>query len=305
MLKPRENPINRSRQRALKNKQAKAKYNEIIVLATMSAGKSTLINALLGTELMPSSNTACTAKVFRIDDIDTQKNFLTLCSKRKRWVLANPNKLMDENDSGQAPVVRIKGNIAGVKNYRAKLSLFDTPGPNNSQSHSHREITKQLLNDGNYGAVIYVMSATQFGVNDDAALLAEFKQVEDSNKQKKDIIFVLNKVDQLDEEKGETIEKAIKTAKDYLTAMNFHSPTVIPVSALTALQARKALNNEKLFRRDKANLRFQLECLGKTTQDSSSNEFSEESMNAVLISSGIEELEARLDNLVRNKKQNA
>ena len=39
---------------------------EIAVIATMSSGKSTLINAILGQELMPSKNEACTAKVSRI-----------------------------------------------------------------------------------------------------------------------------------------------------------------------------------------------------------------------------------------------
>lgn len=48
---------------------------EINVVATMSAGKSTLINALLANKLMPSKNGACTAKITRIkdDDDDTFK----------------------------------------------------------------------------------------------------------------------------------------------------------------------------------------------------------------------------------------
>lgn len=40
------------------------------VIATMSSGKSTLINALLGINLMPSKNEACTATITEILDID-------------------------------------------------------------------------------------------------------------------------------------------------------------------------------------------------------------------------------------------
>ena len=39
---------------------------EVCVVATMSAGKSTLINAMLGSKLMPSKQEACTAIITRI-----------------------------------------------------------------------------------------------------------------------------------------------------------------------------------------------------------------------------------------------
>ena len=35
----------------------------MVVMATMSSGKSTLINALLGQQILPSRNEACTAKM--------------------------------------------------------------------------------------------------------------------------------------------------------------------------------------------------------------------------------------------------
>lgn len=44
----------------------------INVIATMSSGKSTLINALLGKKLMPSKNEACTATITEILDNDQE-----------------------------------------------------------------------------------------------------------------------------------------------------------------------------------------------------------------------------------------
>ena len=48
------------------------------VIATMSSGKSTLINALLGKEILPNSNAACTALNYSILD-DDQKTKEIIC----------------------------------------------------------------------------------------------------------------------------------------------------------------------------------------------------------------------------------
>jgi hypothetical protein len=48
---------------------AKNKDFNVCVVATMSAGKSTLLNALLGTKLLPAKQEACTAIITRIKDI--------------------------------------------------------------------------------------------------------------------------------------------------------------------------------------------------------------------------------------------
>ena len=43
----------------------------MLVMATMSSGKSTLINALLGEHILPNKNEACTSKIYSIVDDDT------------------------------------------------------------------------------------------------------------------------------------------------------------------------------------------------------------------------------------------
>lgn len=49
---------------------AKSKDFEVNVVATMSAGKSTLINSLLRQKLMPAKQEACTATITKIKDND-------------------------------------------------------------------------------------------------------------------------------------------------------------------------------------------------------------------------------------------
>lgn len=54
-----------------------------LVVSTMSSGKSTLINAIVGSELLPSMNRACTARAVAILDNDMKSNFEVHCRKKK------------------------------------------------------------------------------------------------------------------------------------------------------------------------------------------------------------------------------
>ncbi|WP_201603110.1 dynamin family protein [Psychrobacter submarinus] len=60
-----------------KNKRSKSvvSFFKIIVVATMSSGKSTLINSMLGRELLHCANEATTATITRIHNNDQQHHF--------------------------------------------------------------------------------------------------------------------------------------------------------------------------------------------------------------------------------------
>lgn len=60
----------------------------INIIGTMSAGKSTLINALLGRKLMPSKNQACTDKITEILDNDSDR-FHAIVYDAENQVLEN------------------------------------------------------------------------------------------------------------------------------------------------------------------------------------------------------------------------
>ena len=66
----------------------------------------------------------------------------------------------------------------------------------------------------------------------------------------------LNKVDALDLDREETISEYIKKTKSYLENAGFPEPTIIPISAYTGLLARRAMNGEKLSRRQMSKLNF-------------------------------------------------
>lgn len=227
---------------------------EVIVLATMSAGKSTLINALLGRELLPSSNEACTSRVFRVEDDDMMDSFEARLEGEEHfsnWQAASVELLQDMNLSKSAGVIELRGDVPKIDNEGGKLVIYDTPGPNNSRDGSHNDITFNTLRDGNHGLILYVLNASQIGVDDDASFLRELLKVVELRENHKDIIFILNKADVLDEEQGESLTKAVELVKSYLGNIGFKSPAIIPISAVAALLARKTQRNEKLSRRER------------------------------------------------------
>ena len=63
----------------------------IHVIATMSSGKSTLINALLRKKLMPSKNEACTAIITEILDNDSLGYAATVYNRNNEQVKATPH----------------------------------------------------------------------------------------------------------------------------------------------------------------------------------------------------------------------
>lgn len=227
---------------------------EVVVMATMSAGKSTLINALIGQDLLPSSNEACTSRIFKIEDIDEHQGFTARVgggdSESNPWIDVTTKTLKEMNDSIDDGIVHIQGDIPTIYNHDLRLVIYDTPGPNNSQNKQHEQLTKQLLHDGNYGLIIYVLNATQLHVDDDVQLLHDLQQILSEKDDCKDVVFVLNKADALDEELGESIELAVKELTLYLERHGFKSPQILSISSRVALSARNRKNNIQLTRKE-------------------------------------------------------
>lgn len=227
-----------------------AKPYQVLVLATMSAGKSTLINALLGHTLLPTSNLACTARGFRIshrlgtDWRVRQQTEGQTCA----WQPATAETLTALNRVSTAPVC-LEGAFYSWRQRGLGLVLLDTPGPNNSRSSAHGAVTWALLSGGEFHNVIYILNATQLGIDDDAQLLRQLRQACSDQRLGKPV-FVLNKVDELDDEQGDSLTEVVGQAADYLRQAGFARPTVIPLSASLALAARKRIQGAPLSQKE-------------------------------------------------------
>ncbi|MCL7826784.1 dynamin family protein, partial [Pasteurella multocida] len=234
---------------------------DIFVVATMSSGKSTFINAMLGCDLLPSANQATTATIAEIIDnkslpqgkylvsrtningeIINEKQELDLTQKESinPSLLSTWNSDIDtqQDDKNRTGKIQIEGNLIGIKlkNNNVKLRLTDTPGTNNSQNKNHEIITLEKIKDTTLNPlIIYILNGTQIGINDDNNLLSNLaKMVEEQGKLAQDrFIFVLNKMDE-HFKKNENILQTIENTKKYLEKHGIINPRIFPISASMA-----------------------------------------------------------------------
>ncbi len=213
---------------------------DVYVVATMSSGKSTLINAMLGTSLLPTANEATTAKIARITDNDQMPGRFS--AKR----ISHDGVFLDETDSvtseelidwNRAPdtfSIHLEGDIKAIRERdNVRLVLTDTPGPNNSQDAEHGKTTmKHIMDSKRNPLILYILNGTQLGIQDDKNLLNMIAEtMSKGGRQSKDrFIFVVNRMDSFDPEK-ENIPAALQRVREYLESNGINEPAVYPVSA--------------------------------------------------------------------------
>lgn len=241
---------------------------EIAIIATMSSGKSTLINAFLGQELIPSKNEACTAKITRIYNREQAGAFSAETYDANQENIQSmreitPEDLIHFNENDQVQTIHLKGSIPHVSSKGMNLVMIDTPGPNNSRDMEHRTQTFRIIQNEEQPIVMYVLNGSQLGINDDNLLLGNVSEaMKVSGKQSKDrFIFVLNQADKYDIEAGESLQVALDNAKKYLQSHGIEHPNIYPISAqlakllrmqetgktLTAKQKRDAYDYERFI----------------------------------------------------------
>ena len=226
--------------------RAKNSRFEINVVATMSAGKSTLINALLGKSLMPAANQATTATIVKIIDSDQDGFSATAFDKSgikiKELENVEEKDMKQLNDDENVSELEIRGKIPFISSSGLKLVLVDTPGPNNARNINHRRLTYNMFDDSEKSLVLFVMNYTQSGVDDEKTFLDYVcKRMKEGDKKERDrFMFVVNKVDEFkpkqDGEDG--IEKSLKSTQERLEKIGIESPNIFPTSALAALEIR-------------------------------------------------------------------
>ena len=229
---------------------AKSSDFEVCVVATMSAGKSTLINSMLRTKLMPSKQEACTAIVTRIKDNDNNSWEAEVYNKDNKMIESykelNYETMERLNSDENVSLIKASGNIPFVTSEDVSLVLIDTPGPNNSRDPEHKKVQSEFLSKSSKSLVLYIMEGT-FGSDDDNALL---QRVADSmavgGKQSKDrFIFVVNKMDDRKKEDGST-EETLNRIRAYLKKHGIENPNIFPTAALTALNIRLIENESEI-----------------------------------------------------------
>lgn len=216
----------------------------INVVATMSSGKSSLINALLGNNLMPVASMATTATIVRIIATE-QEGYSGIAydangNEVTRDKSLTPETLEKWNESPKISTVNIYGRIPCVDSIGMRLVLVDTPGPNNSRNENHKKLTYKMLQESEKSLVLFVMNASQLNIDNEAEFLDYVcKCMKEGGKQSRDrFIFAVNKLDTFKPKDGDKVEVALDSVREGLDARDIKGPNIFPISALAALEIR-------------------------------------------------------------------
>lgn len=218
---------------------------EVNVVATMSAGKSTLINALLGKKLMPSKQGACTATITKIKD-DDDDTFKAVAYDSNKNELAHHSVLdyktmISLNKNPDVSEVHVSGNIPFVTSDEISLILIDTPGPDNARDKNHGLVTAKALDQSSKMLVLFVMNGGK--LHDEAQdefLKRIARSMSVGGKQSRErFMFVINKLDAYDEEDDDIAGETIPDTVRYLEEMGIDNPNIFPAAAHPALLTRR------------------------------------------------------------------
>ncbi|HIP13591.1 MAG TPA: hypothetical protein EYG73_12860 [Arcobacter sp.] len=210
----------------------------IAVVANMSAGKSTFINAMFGDDILPSSSQATTdCPIYIYSDNEAENNMAIIDfndNRESRGLSQNTlKKELKEYAKKDSLVKDTKyKNVKKIDLYwrfhsfvnKSKSSdyyvVVDTPGPNNSDEFGEQHfLTTQSIVLGHASKVIYLLDYKQIDANLEVTQNNLWGWIEKRKKidSKFEVLFVINKIDEAlyDNEKIQDVLNA-KNEKEYI-----------------------------------------------------------------------------------------
>ena len=199
----------------------------VLVVANISSGKSTLINALVGKNVCKSANMACT---------DTLR-FIFNKRNSDGFSIVNPKNGTIDYYPHYDNCFLSTNHVAFHFNSTmsdATICLIDTPGANNSEIHKHREITTNAIKHNNYDLLLFISNSRYYGTTDDRKLLDII-----AKECKKPVVFVLNQLDAF-KSKEDSVERMLSYFRSDLQKIGIREPVICPVSATAAFLMKQS-----------------------------------------------------------------
>lgn len=209
----------------------------IIVTANMSAGKSTLINALVGKSIARTSQEVCTGNVCYLFNKAYEDNHIHLSTQGLN-LNATAGDLHAYDWNGK---ISIASYFTGIMSDIPRLCIIDTPGVDAALHKDHSKRARNALLNDDYDTIIYVVSPTRLGTDAEKKHLQWVAQ----NLQKEKIIFVLNKLDNY-HDFSDSIEESICGFKEDLLKIGFEKPVICPLSAYFAYLLKLKMTGQPL-----------------------------------------------------------
>lgn len=220
-------PVELIRHKETNEQFAAEPLKRILVVANVSSGKSTLINALAGKKINKSSQNACTKELCHVfsKPLPDAVTIKTRNEGKYKYIDLFDNWLSDVSE--KIGVFFPSGSLQGKK-----ICFLDTPGYNDANNIKHRTVTETAIKKNDYDAVLYVASADNMGTDDEKCLM-EFIVKSTT----KPIIFVMNKLDNFIPA-NDSIKNSISSYRSDIMKLGIINPVIVPISAYVALLAR-------------------------------------------------------------------
>lgn len=231
-----------------------------MVLGTFKNGKSTLLNALIGSKLLPSRTLATTAvitfvvygkdkdkvKVYYMDKQEPEQYSIDGFNEKFRL---RPEDAIEIDKTGYCERFSDVQYAVMETEYplcQNGVRLCDSPGL--EERASATQATLNFVPQSN--VVLFVLSATNLFSEKER----EYVRVNFAKKQAKNVFFIINRINQIDpEEKNDVMDSVRVTLKDVFVDEKgkfdetFYKKRVFFVNALGALNARKQ-HDDRLFK---------------------------------------------------------
>ena len=221
----------------------------ILIFGLVSNGKSTLINAFLGKELMPASNLSCTSmtvKVFdRLEEDQYGKAFYLSDNARIEYDRQDAiSSLQHYNDSMDCDgEFCIYESLKALNKHKFQLTLIDTPGINDAISTKRSDITRRSIFSNKITTLLYVSHIRTCGTTDEEQCLRSVSEII-RHYEENEWFFVVNCWDMKhDEEEFSYIGKI----RMLITKCGLPQPQIFFISALGAMLCCKALSDDFTF----------------------------------------------------------
>lgn len=255
---------------------------KVLVVATMSAGKSTLINALIGNKINKVASTVCTNKIRLVYNKQATEGALLECTG-PRYVYTDNHKIA-QHDSVENACVHFQS-ILGNEH----LCLIDTPGVNFNGDHSHGEMTRNAVKANDYDVLLFVSNGTQFLTIDEATFLEYVIKT-----CKKKMIFCLNQSDRFNSD-DDSIYETLNIWKTTLIKNGIQKPDIVTISAQWALLLRLEEQILEMTKSEQTELRYLKDDISDTfyhLEQYCSNKINKSDSEDLLIHTGILNLES-------------
>ena len=208
-----------------------------IVTATMSAGKSTLINALIGKRIARASQEVCTGNLCYIYNKPFEDRHIHLYTDSVNFDADSSDLTTFEwTDSAY-----ISSFFRRFQTNNRKICITDTPGVNSALNKNHVKISRKAIREQSYDKLIYVFNANKLGTDEEIKHLKWVLKYADKDK----IIFVLNKLDSFNRT-DDNISQSIEGVKKDLIKLGIENPTVLPLSVYFGLLIKMKQNGDPM-----------------------------------------------------------